>query len=756
MKRRRRPEPPPRPDPWLHAPVVRHGPGNAPSHADTRKRKLDLSVPAIGRDAVKIRVGSQQKRLGAEGSAISGWNTIRTASQARTEKTSHPARPSSQHTYRNSSRLRQRSGHSLSKTPLSSQMDRNERIRGEYTIPLVPGSIDPSSSSSPLGRHVSRSRTSNFARQHYPDSQDTNSTVARVGQMVPNVPASQKQSNSKWNNWFRRQETSNKEMGAGTQRSPEVQISPGISQRHQQETESSWAGFSEDLPSFPYSQESTSTAFDHSTKQPISHGSEDTSEALDRYEQLLAMAQGTQKYDGYSYSANTIDSFTDNSGLNTLSSPGERNMYRDNLDKRQADRLEDGNVTNSSSSLNLTRKFGDENTSNSCFSSLASGQMDNPTVDATELWGSGSYHHGGENTITTPDPQNHQPILSSSISSGNIANSCGNSWSKESLSLERSCEVPHQQITTQTLETDEVWRSFVFGDDSSNIIESMAFTQASRDAARALQPSRSSSLSCTKGPPEMEINSTAATGCPLYTADICQPSDSVEPWSSSDVPSLGAIASSSIIESDAGISASHIDDNSQGTPQSQNGGSQSQSIRCASILSEEPGSNVLDDQGYRHLSDAEPDSQNTTSTESVSQESPRGEPGRAHTSGSAGYVGSNSSGSLPASVDLSSAAPALAPPRSVGVKQSGVQGVEDQTRFAPPKLFMGSRSQLQERSKAPVVARAATKRRGRPRKRAVDGRADIRSIPNYSSDPIEDFEDQQPTHTSIFPALELA
>ncbi|KAK4670271.1 uncharacterized protein QC763_210230 [Podospora pseudopauciseta] len=665
LKRRRRPEPPPRPDPWLHAPVVRHGPGNAPSHADPRKRKLDLSVPAIGRDAVKIRVGSQQKRLGAEGSAISGWSTIRTASQARTEKTSHPARPSSQHTYRNSSRLRQRSGHSLSKTPLSSHMDRNERIRGEYTIPLVPGSIDPSSSSSPLG-------------------------------------------------------------------------------------------FSEDLPSFPYSQESTSTAFDHPTKQPISHGSEDTSEALDRYEQLLAMAQGTQKYDGYSYSASTIDSFTDNSGLNTLSSPGERNMYRDNLDKRQADRLEDGSVTNSSSSLNLTRKFGDENTSNSCFSSLVSGQIDNPTVDATELWGSGSYHHGGENTITTPDPQNHQLILSSSISSGNIANSSGNSWPKESPSLERSCEVPHQQITTHTLEADEGWRSFVFGDDSSNIIESMAFTQASRDAARALQPSRSSSLSYTKGPPEMEINSTAATGCPLYTADIGQPSDSVEPWSSSDVPSLGAIASSSIIESDAGISASHIDDISQGTPQSQNGGSQSQSIRCASILSEEPGSKVLDDQGYRHLSDAEPNNQNTTSTESVSQESPRGEPGRAHTSGSAGYVGSNSSGSLPASVDLSSAAPALAPPRSVGVKQSGVQGVEDQTRFAPPKLFMGSRSQLQERSKAPVVARAATKRRGRPRKRAVDGRADIRSIPNYSSDPIEDFEDQQPTHTSIFPALELA
>jgi hypothetical protein len=51
------------------------------------------------------------------------------------------------------------------------------------------------------------------------------------------------------------------------------------------------------------------------------------------------------------------------------------------------------------------------------------------------------------------------------------------------------------------------------------------------------------------------------------------------------------------------------------------------------------------------------------------------------------------------------------------------------------------------------------RRRGRPRRRANDGRADIRALPNYSSDPIEEFGDDERAQVrehGLFPALELA
>lgn len=47
------------------------------------------------------------------------------------------------------------------------------------------------------------------------------------------------------------------------------------------------------------------------------------------------------------------------------------------------------------------------------------------------------------------------------------------------------------------------------------------------------------------------------------------------------------------------------------------------------------------------------------------------------------------------------------------------------------------------------------------KKRANDGRADIRGLPNYSSDPIEEFEEERTVREtrapkSLFPALELS
>ncbi|KAL2178002.1 uncharacterized protein P884DRAFT_284588 [Thermothelomyces heterothallicus CBS 202.75] len=66
-------------------------------------------------------------------------------------------------------------------------------------------------------------------------------------------------------------------------------------------------------------------------------------------------------------------------------------------------------------------------------------------------------------------------------------------------------------------------------------------------------------------------------------------------------------------------------------------------------------------------------------------------------------------------------------------------------RFSQPKVFVGSRSKQTQTERAVRPSLGITlnrKGRGRPRKRANDGRADIRALPNYSSDPIEDYDDE--------------
>ncbi|KAK4219494.1 hypothetical protein QBC37DRAFT_272616, partial [Rhypophila decipiens] len=74
-------------------------------------------------------------------------------------------------------------------------------------------------------------------------------------------------------------------------------------------------------------------------------------------------------------------------------------------------------------------------------------------------------------------------------------------------------------------------------------------------------------------------------------------------------------------------------------------------------------------------------------------------------------------------------------------------------RFAPPKLFVGKRS-TQLRQPAPLQTVSLRKtRRGRQRARASDGRASIRALPNYNSDPIEEFEDE--VRDPLFPPLEM-
>jgi hypothetical protein len=83
-------------------------------------------------------------------------------------------------------------------------------------------------------------------------------------------------------------------------------------------------------------------------------------------------------------------------------------------------------------------------------------------------------------------------------------------------------------------------------------------------------------------------------------------------------------------------------------------------------------------------------------------------------------------------------------------------------KFARPKLFIGKKlGPVDERRQIALSTaqiRGRTQRRGRPT-RTRDGRANIRKLPNYGSDPIEEFEEDarsdRAQQGSIFGSLEM-
>ncbi|KAI0880266.1 uncharacterized protein GGS22DRAFT_197674 [Annulohypoxylon maeteangense] len=68
---------------------------------------------------------------------------------------------------------------------------------------------------------------------------------------------------------------------------------------------------------------------------------------------------------------------------------------------------------------------------------------------------------------------------------------------------------------------------------------------------------------------------------------------------------------------------------------------------------------------------------------------------------------------------------------------------ESRFRFAQPRTFVGklSDSNTTATQNSTLVSCHREKKRGRPKKKAADGRTDIRQLPDFDGDPIEEFED---------------
>ncbi|KAK3308036.1 uncharacterized protein B0T15DRAFT_94773 [Chaetomium strumarium] len=241
---------------------------------------------------------------------------------------------------------------------------------------------------------------------------------------------------------------------------------------------------------------------------------------------------------------------------------------------------------------------------------------------------------------------------------------------------------------------DDAWKSFVFGNEGSEELGQAAFEDARHEAIGNLQQSTSPAFLDDR--PDSDANSNSATVGTLIAPPYDEPSDPVDAHPLNDAFSSLEAA---YHESEP---AMDISSPAHAPSVEVNAGSSNVSVANAIGSSDVTGPGSVQ------------------SKESILSEPCAGPP----------------------SVTTSLA---VAPARShVASSETGTPG--EYFRFVQPKSFVGRRSNAPQPNLVggPGVGITLSKRkRGRPKKRANDGRADIRALPNYNSDPIEEFEDEE-------------
>ena len=268
---------------------------------------------------------------------------------------------------------------------------------------------------------------------------------------------------------------------------------------------------------------------------------------------------------------------------------------------------------------------------------------------------------------------------------------------------------------------NDAWKTFVFGDDNSEGVEREAFTEARHDAAQKIRPYNENSL-----PPigdddhsGHDSNIAVAGTSSSANAELPQPYERrfvIEPSVQSPRKINGPSSTSS-------------DSNSTSAEERVVIPHYTPPARSQSSVAVEP-------LGV------------TTSTISDEPETTENMP----TALSDAPLASTS---VAASVTTSAHASLVVEPAQ---SQFGAVDMGEQFRFAPPKPFVGRHSvpSQNDRPSAAIAPVTLERRRGRPRKRARDGRADIRALPNYGGDPIEDIEDDDNAPPpSLFGSLDV-
>lgn len=312
----------------------------------------------------------------------------------------------------------------------------------------------------------------------------------------------------------------------------------------------------------------------------------------------------------------------------------------------------------------------------------------------------------------------------------------------------------HMPLDQAEPDTDEAWKMFVFDEDTDEI-EHEAFAEARHEAARMFHPSDYSvCLTCETEKPLSEVDSImAAAGTTNFNQDTASHPENQNPSIDDSFSLDTALSSSTELISMSSSSQEVHEPTSMEVEMSDSDFLEAGAPEVGysdSMLEldtdTEPG--VSDNRNYS------PPLMSTGASSAfaeVAQIEPSSSTPVAGHSLDEGFAGSSK-------FDLSpSVVPTVANSLVVEVAQSEAP-TDSQFRFAPPRLFVGSRSTQSQplRPARPVVpVTFAPRRRGRARKRARDGRADIRALPNYSSDPIEEIEDEDVPPPSLFGPLEL-
>ncbi|KAK1835456.1 hypothetical protein QBC39DRAFT_299111 [Podospora conica] len=268
------------------------------------------------------------------------------------------------------------------------------------------------------------------------------------------------------------------------------------------------------------------------------------------------------------------------------------------------------------------------------------------------------------------------------------------------------------------LDPEDAWKAFVFGSGDTDEAEEQALSDARHEAAQNLRPSEPPT--CTpENSPLSESDSNIAAAGTVYTNEEAVSETTYGMSSSPSAPESQEVTF-------APSSAAELSDHSSS--------GQVPSEQDASIEAD-AGSHVFseDESGTDEPGDHDPISSDDIAgtTPEVARRSPSPE-------------SSSESSSVVASMAVEAA-------------QSEFAGTEQSFRFAPPKLFVGRSFPTEARKPAAALTPLsfAKPKRGRPpKKRARDGRANIRALPNYNGDPIEEMEDDV-SPPSRFPALEL-
>jgi len=287
---------------------------------------------------------------------------------------------------------------------------------------------------------------------------------------------------------------------------------------------------------------------------------------------------------------------------------------------------------------------------------------------------------------------------------------------------------------------NETWKTFLFGNEDSDEVVQAAFEEAKQDAVRTLQPS-DSPLS-PEDNPEFDVISNLATVGTRYTRP------ELDDFVSTNTQSPDALTSTEAathFPSEEGP----LSDEMESEPVLDNS---DVAFRAPSIEVNAGTSSVSDDETPIHTTEGSAPEEIESSGPVFEPESPSPVSEEVESGTSESHAGALST----------TTSMAVAPPRSDAAPSETATVGEHQFRFAQPKLFVGSRSNLSQPTGSRPGITLTRRRRGRPRKRADDGRADIRALPNYTSDPIEEFEEEGGLARDgralrgLFPALELS